>query len=457
MSPRVSRPRRRHPAASHTAARADGGHASERGGAGRDRGRADGRRTARPATPVAACVERSSHRSSPAATPIRSGAGRNAPAPRSRSGGRASSCGRSGSSTSPCGTSPHRQPACRFGATSAAPTRSPRADGWPPYPLADRSPESLAEDVIRRRRPATRRLKVARSRPGLHAPSPGDRGGGCPQRPGWSSTGTAGARAPKRWRSFPTGATRHSPGSRTRSSRRTRRAAQRSGARAAIPWGSETRTHIATGASDAGDALDVLRPTSRHRASRRAARQALAAEREARLSAHLSGGERPPRATARRDRRDVRPRAPGRQPARPGAMLCSVGPAFRDGTAVAPETPGLGFELDWARPAVRLSGYATLRVEPPQLAAADLAGHGQRQLGHELDLPRHLEGARRVRTSSWSSARAGCLGRTGDGHDESLTTSPRTSSGVLIAAAIDTPRRISTRSHPGRSGNRCSR
>ena len=43
------------------------------------------------------------------------------------------------------------------------------------------------------------------------------------------------------------------------------------------------------------------------------------------------------------------PALPGGNPLDPAHMLCSGGPAFRDGTAVAPETPGLGFELDWAR------------------------------------------------------------------------------------------------------------
>ena len=110
------------------------------------------------------------------------------------------------------------------------------------YPLADRSPESLAEDVIRYGAAGYTLLKVARdpdrarmrrlletARGAAHNVPAGRRRGY-----GWRSSAEALAE-------LPTGATRHSPGSRTRSSRRTRRAAQRSGARAAIPWGSETR------------------------------------------------------------------------------------------------------------------------------------------------------------------------------------------------------------------------
>jgi L-alanine-DL-glutamate epimerase-like enolase superfamily enzyme len=40
---------------------------------------------------------------------------------------------------------------------------------------------------------------------------------------------------------------------------------------------------------------------------------------------------------------------PGGNPLDPAHMLCTGGPTFRDGRAVAPDAPGLGFELDWAR------------------------------------------------------------------------------------------------------------
>ena len=112
-------------------------------------------------------------------------------------------------------------------------------------------------------------------------------------------------------------------------------------------------THIATFRAllDA-HALDVLRlDVPAIWASRRAAGAgARRGKGSARLSAHLSGGERPPRATAPGAIVETfDPALPGGNPLDPAHLLCSGGPAFRDGTAVAPETPGLGFELDWAR------------------------------------------------------------------------------------------------------------
>ena len=166
---------------------------------------------------------------------------------------------------------------------------------------------------------------------------------------------TAGARAPRRSRSFPTGATRHSPGSRIRSSPRTPRAAQPSAARAATPSESATRsTHIATFRAllDA-QALDVLRldvpalggiTPGRHV-------QALAAERGVPVSLHIYPEVSVHLATLRPGAivETFDPELPGGNPLDPAHVLCSGGPAFRDGMAVAPEAPGLGFELDWAR------------------------------------------------------------------------------------------------------------
>ena len=40
---------------------------------------------------------------------------------------------------------------------------------------------------------------------------------------------------------------------------------------------------------------------------------------------------------------------PGGNPLDPAHTLCDGGPGFRDGVAVAPEAPGLGFEFDWSR------------------------------------------------------------------------------------------------------------
>ena len=40
---------------------------------------------------------------------------------------------------------------------------------------------------------------------------------------------------------------------------------------------------------------------------------------------------------------------PGGNPLDPAHLLCTGGPSVRAGTAVAPDEPGLGFQLDWGR------------------------------------------------------------------------------------------------------------
>ena len=145
------------------------------------------------------------------------------------------------------------------------------------------------------------------------------------------------------------------------------------------------------------DARRARRPAARRARARRrhagAARTgARARARCARLAPHLPRGQRPPRA-ARSPARSSRPSTPISPAAtRSTPRTCSAPAARasgRDGDRAG--GPGLGFELD--RAALRLVTVSrALGVEPPQLAAADLPRHGQRQLGHELDLARDLVG-----------------------------------------------------------------
>ena len=59
--------------------------------------------------------------------------------------------------------------------------------------------------------------------------------------------------------------------------------------------------------------------------------------------------QRPPRAEQRAGRDFFDPHVPGGNPLDPSHLLCSDGPALGGGTAIAPEAPGLGFDLDWER------------------------------------------------------------------------------------------------------------
>lgn len=225
------------------------------------------------------------------------------------------------------------------------------------YPLADRSPESLAEDVVRYGGAGYPLLKVARdadrgrmrrlletAASGLPATAQlvvdagyGWRSGDetLAELPDWGDT-------PLAWLEDPL-VPEDAEGC----------AAIRRAGGHPIGVGDEV-THIATFRAllDA-QALDVLRldvPAIGGITPARAV-QALAAERGVPVSLHVY-----PEVSVH-----LAPFAPGTivetfdpelpdgNPLDPAHLLCSGGPSFREGTAVAPEGPGLGFELDWAR------------------------------------------------------------------------------------------------------------
>lgn len=225
------------------------------------------------------------------------------------------------------------------------------------YPLADRSPESLAEDVVRYGAAGHTLLKVARDadrgrmRRLLEAAASGlpatarlvvDAGYG------WRSSDEALAEIPA-WGDTPLAwledplVPEDAAGC----------AAVRRGCPHPIGVGDEV-THLSTFRAllDAG-ALDVLRldvPAMGGITPARAV-QALAAERGVRVSLHVypevSVHLAPLQAgtiveTFDRD-------LPDGNPLDPAHLLCRGGPVFRAGTVEAPEAPGLGFELDWAR------------------------------------------------------------------------------------------------------------
>ena len=225
------------------------------------------------------------------------------------------------------------------------------------YPLADRSPESLAEDVVRYATAGFTLLKVARDpdrarmRLLLETAAAGlpttarlvvDAGYG------WRSSAEALAELPD-WGDTPLAwledplVPEDAEGC---------AAIRREGGHP-VGVGDEV-THIATFRAllDA-HALDVLRldvpALGGITPSRRV--QALAAERGVPVSLHIypevSVHLAPLQPGTIVETFD--PALPGGNPLDPAHTLCSGGPAFRDGTAVAPETPGLGFELDWAR------------------------------------------------------------------------------------------------------------
>ena len=225
------------------------------------------------------------------------------------------------------------------------------------YPLADRSPESLAEDVVRYAAAGHTLLKVARDadrgrmRRLLETAARGmppaarlvvDAGYGwrsseeaLEELPHWGET-------PLAWLEDPL-VPEDAEGC----------AAIRRGGGHPVGVGDEV-THIATFRAllDA-DALDVLRldvPAVGGVTPARAV-QALAAERGVRVSLHVypevSVHLAPLRPGTIVETFD--PDLPGGNPLDPAHTLRSGGPAIRPGTAVAPDAPGLGFELDWDR------------------------------------------------------------------------------------------------------------
>lgn len=225
------------------------------------------------------------------------------------------------------------------------------------YPLADRSPESLADDVIRYGAAGYTLLKVARDadrvrmRRLLEAAVSGlpaaaqlvvDAGYG------WRSSDEALAEiadwgdTPLAWLEDPL-VPEDAEGC----------AAVRRSGRHPVGVGDEV-THIATFRAllDA-EALDVLRldVPAVGGVTPALAVQALAAERGVPVSLHVypevSVHLAPLRAGTIVEMFD--PELPGGNPLDPAHLLCRGGPAILTGTAVAPDAPGLGFELDWAR------------------------------------------------------------------------------------------------------------
>jgi L-alanine-DL-glutamate epimerase-like enolase superfamily enzyme len=225
------------------------------------------------------------------------------------------------------------------------------------YPLADRSPESLADDVIRYGTAGYTLLKVARDperarmRRLLETAAARlfdaarlvvDAGWG------WRSSAEALAElrdwgdTPLAWLEDPL-VPEDAEGC---------AAVRREGGHP-VAVGDEV-THIATFRALLGArALDVLRLDVPAVGGITPARQvqALAAERGVPVSLHVYPEVSVHLATLSPGAivETFDPELPGGNPLDPAHVLCSGGPAFRDGTAVAPEAPGLGFELDWAR------------------------------------------------------------------------------------------------------------
>jgi L-alanine-DL-glutamate epimerase-like enolase superfamily enzyme len=225
------------------------------------------------------------------------------------------------------------------------------------YPLADRSPESLAEDVIRYGAAGYTLLKVARDadrsrmRRLLETAAAGLPGSArlvVDVAYGWRSSAEALAEladwgdTPLAWLEDPL-VPEDAEGC---------AAIRREGAHP-IGVGDEV-THIATFRAllDA-NALDVLRLDVPALGGVTPARrvQALAAERGVRVSLHVYpevsvhlAALQPGAVVETFD-----PELPGGNPLDPAHTFCDGGPAVRDGVAVAPEAAGLGFELDWER------------------------------------------------------------------------------------------------------------
>lgn len=225
------------------------------------------------------------------------------------------------------------------------------------YPLADRSPESLAEDVIRYGEAGYTLLKVARDPDRARmrrlletaaAGLPGTARLVVDAGYGWRSSTEALAELPD-WGDTPLAwledplVPEDAEGC---------AAIRREGGHP-VGVGDEV-THIATFRTllDA-EALDVLRLDVAALGGITPGRrvQELAAERGVPVSLHIypevSVHLAPLQAGTIVETFD--PEVPGGNPLDPAHMLCSGGPAFQDGTAVAPGASGLGFELDWAR------------------------------------------------------------------------------------------------------------
>jgi L-alanine-DL-glutamate epimerase-like enolase superfamily enzyme len=224
------------------------------------------------------------------------------------------------------------------------------------YPLADRSPESLAEDVIRYAADGYTLLKIARdadptrmrclletAAAGLPPAARLVVDGGY----GWRSSDEALAELPD-WGGTPLAwledplVPEDAEGC----------AAIRRGGGHPVGVGDEV-SHIATYRAlfDAG-AIDVLRLDVPAIGGVTPARvvQALALERSVPVSLHIY-----PEVSVH-----LAPFAPGTMvetfdpvpggnPLDPAHLLYDGGPALRGGTAIAPDEPGLGFELDWER------------------------------------------------------------------------------------------------------------
>jgi L-alanine-DL-glutamate epimerase-like enolase superfamily enzyme len=225
------------------------------------------------------------------------------------------------------------------------------------YPVADRTPESLAEDVIRYGRVGYPLLKVARDAdPGRMRRLLETAASGLPSEArlvadagyGWRSSDEALAELPA-WGDTPLAwledplVPEDAEGC----------AAIRRGGGHPVGVGDEV-THIATFRAllDA-DAIDVLRLDVPAVGGVTPARRvlALAAERDVRVSMHIypevSVHLAPLQPGTIVETFD--PELPGGNPLDPAHVLRTGGPELVGGTAVAPEAPGLGFELDWER------------------------------------------------------------------------------------------------------------
>jgi L-alanine-DL-glutamate epimerase-like enolase superfamily enzyme len=225
------------------------------------------------------------------------------------------------------------------------------------YPLADRSPESLADDVLRYAAEGYPLLKIARDAdPGRMRRLLGAVAAGLPAAAGlvvdagfgWRTAQEALAELP-RWGGTPLAwledplVPEDAEGCAT---------IRREGPHP-VGVGDEV-THASTYRAllDAG-ALDVLRLDVVAIGGVSAARrvQALAVERDVpvsfhvypEVSVHLAAAS--PGAIVETFDPDV----PGGNPLDPAHLLRAGGPVLAGGSAVAPAGPGLGFELDWAR------------------------------------------------------------------------------------------------------------
>ena len=335
------------------------------------------------------------------------------------------------------------------------------------YPLADRSPESLAEDVIRYGAAGYTLLKIARDpdrarmRRLLETAAAGlpatarlvvDAGYG------WCSSAEALAELPD-WGDTPL-AWLEDPlvpedaegcAAIRRGRRPPRRSRGRGDAHHNVPCAARREGARRPAARRAG--------ARRHHAGRRV--QALAAERDVPVSFHIYPEVSVHLATLRAGSivETFDPELPGGNPLDPAHMLYSGGPTFRAGTAFAPEAPGLGFELDWAR-FRKLSLSAGCGA--PRRAAGARRGGSCRSSSAEARRTRSRAGTRRPPVASYELLELGReLGRGArvqGRHDEGLHD--------LAADVVGTPdrRREATerwrtdtpRSPRGRCGSRRS-